>query len=181
MSPCCHYSRHFSTITPNVFRFSPVRLSKADLNRIHGTNEPNSIGHSVSHGCVRLRNEDIDEARHQVAYHLVSRDVSKLDASKLSAATIESIAENTSDSVIAPLFYYAIGGLPAMMVYKMINTLDSMIGYKSDKYLLFGKFAAKLDDVANFIPARITARTRAAATVLETAISVTSDSLRPTR
>jgi adenosylcobinamide-phosphate synthase len=62
-----------------------------------------------------------------------------------------------SDGVVAPLFYYAVGGLPTMMTYKMINTLDSMIGYKNERYLQFGKFAARLDDVANLIPARLTA------------------------
>jgi adenosylcobinamide-phosphate synthase len=67
------------------------------------------------------------------------------------------MSENLSDGVVAPLLFYAIGGVPAMMLYKMINTLDSMIGYRREPYRLFGRFAARLDDVANFIPARITA------------------------
>ncbi|MBS1603067.1 MAG: cobalamin biosynthesis protein, partial [Bacteroidetes bacterium] len=72
-------------------------------------------------------------------------------------AVLESMSENLSDGVIAPFLYYAIGGVPAMMAYKMINTLDSMIGYKREPYRLFGRFAARLDDLANYLPARITA------------------------
>ncbi len=72
-------------------------------------------------------------------------------------AVFETLSENLSDGVVAPLFFYAVGGLPAMMAYKMINTLDSMIGYKNEKYLYFGRVAAYIDDAANFIPARITA------------------------
>ncbi|SFD48074.1 adenosylcobinamide-phosphate synthase [Chitinophaga sp. CF118] len=88
---------------------------------------------------------------------IVGRDTSQLDENQIRTAVFETLSENLSDGVIAPLFYYAIGGVPAMMVYKMINTLDSMIGYKKERYLLFGRFAARLDDVANFIPARLTA------------------------
>jgi adenosylcobinamide-phosphate synthase len=87
----------------------------------------------------------------------VGRDTTTLSENQIRTAVFETLSENLSDGVIAPLFYYAIGGLPAMMVYKMINTLDSMIGYKNEKYFYFGKFAARLDDVANFIPARLTA------------------------
>ena len=88
---------------------------------------------------------------------IVGRDTADLSENQVRIAVLETLSENLSDGVIAPLFYYAIGGLPAMMTYKMVNTLDSMIGYKNDKYLLFGKGAARLDDVLNFIPARITA------------------------
>lgn len=104
-----------------------------------------------------LRNEDIDSARHHVAYHLVSRDVSKLDASKLSAATVESVAENTSDSVIAPLLYFAIAGLPGALVYRFVNTCDAMIGYRTAELEWFGKAAARTDDLLNLVPSRITA------------------------
>ena len=104
-----------------------------------------------------LRNEDIDSARHHVAYHLVSRDVSKLDASKLSAATVESVAENTSDSVIAPLFYFAIAGLPGALVYRFVNTCDAMVGYRTAELEWFGKAAARTDDLLNLVPSRITA------------------------
>ncbi|MCL3781087.1 cobalamin biosynthesis protein CobD [Prolixibacteraceae bacterium JC049] len=87
---------------------------------------------------------------------IVGRDTSKLDANAIRRAVLETMSENLSDGVVAPLFYYAIGGIPAMMTYKMINTFDSMIGYKSERYLYFGRFAAKLDDVVNYIPARLT-------------------------
>ena len=82
---------------------------------------------------------------------------STLNEQQIRVATFETMSENLSDGVIAPLFYFLILGVPGAMAYKMINTLDSMIGYKSDRYLQFGKFAAKLDDVVNYIPARITA------------------------
>lgn len=103
-----------------------------------------------------LQNKGLDAGRKRLSW-IVGRDTSKLTENQIRIAVLETLSENLSDGVIAPLFYYAIGGLPAMMVYKMINTLDSMIGYKSDKYFHFGKFAARLDDVANFIPARLTA------------------------
>jgi adenosylcobinamide-phosphate synthase len=103
-----------------------------------------------------LKNKGIEAGRKRLSW-IVGRDTSNLSENKIRIAVLETLSENLSDGVIAPLFYYAIGGLPAMMVYKMINTLDSMIGYKNEKYFLFGKFAARLDDVANFFPARITA------------------------
>lgn len=100
---------------------------------------------------------DITSARRQVGY-IVGRDTSNLSFQQIRTATLETLAENLSDGVIAPLFFYAIGGIPLMMAYKMINTLDSMIGYKNDKYKDFGWFAARiLDDTANYLPARITA------------------------
>lgn len=103
-----------------------------------------------------LRRGDIEEARKQLSM-IVGRDTSQLSAGKIRAAVIETIAENLSDGTVAPLFFLAIGGAPLMMCYKMVNTLDSMVGYKSDRYLQFGCFSARMDDVANFIPARITA------------------------
>ena len=88
---------------------------------------------------------------------IVGRDTSKLSAHEIKTASLETLSENLSDGVIAPLFWYAIGGIPAMVAYKMINTMDSMIGYKNDRYAQFGYTAAKLDDIVNYIPARITA------------------------
>ena len=104
-----------------------------------------------------LRKADILTARQQVAYHLVSRDVSNLDASKLAAATVESVAENTSDSVIAPLFFFAISGLPGALVYRFVNTCDAMIGYRTSELEWFGKTAARMDDLLNLLPSRLTA------------------------
>lgn len=103
-----------------------------------------------------LQNSGLEAGRKRLSW-IVGRETANLSENQIRIAVFETLSENLSDGVIAPLFYYAIGGLPAMMVYKMINTLDSMIGYKSDKYFYFGKFAARLDDVANYIPARVTA------------------------
>ena len=96
----------------------------------------------------------IDDARTKVAL-IVGRDVEHLNSEEISRATVETVGENLVDGVISPLFYAAIGGAPLAMAYKMINTLDSMIGYKNDKYRDFGKLAARIDDIANFIPARL--------------------------
>ena len=104
---------------------------------------------------VKLQNS-LEEGRQQVG-RIVGRDTNQLSSHEIKTATLETLAENLSDGVIAPLFWLATGGGPGMMAYKMINTLDSMIGYRNEKYEYFGKFAAKLDDVANYIPARITA------------------------
>lgn len=104
---------------------------------------------------VKLQNS-LEEGRQQVG-RIVGRDTNQLSSHEIKTATLETLAENLSDGVVAPLFWIAIGGVPGMMAYKMINTLDSMIGYRNEKYEYYGKFAAKLDDVANYIPARITA------------------------
>lgn len=97
-----------------------------------------------------------EEGRKQVS-RIVGRDTSQLSAQQIRTAALETAAESLSDGVIAPMFWFAILGLPGMMAYKMINTLDSMIGYKNERYNEFGRIAAKLDDIVNFIPARITA------------------------
>jgi adenosylcobinamide-phosphate synthase len=101
-----------------------------------------------------LTQSRIDDARAEVAL-IVGRDVEHLNPEEISRATVETVGENLVDGVISPLFYAAIGGVPLAMAYKMINTLDSMIGYKNDKYWDFGKVAARIDDIANFIPARL--------------------------
>ncbi len=98
---------------------------------------------------------DLTSARARVAM-IVGRDAKKLDHEGVRRAALESLAENASDGVIAPLFYLAIGGLPLALTYKAVNTLDSMVGYKSEKYIKFGWASARLDDVFNLIPARIT-------------------------
>ena len=104
----------------------------------------------------RAVDRSLEEGRKQVA-RIVGRDTSELSAQEIRTAALETLAENLSDGVIAPLFWLAIGGVPAMLTYKMVNTLDSMIGYKTEKHKKFGCFAARFDDVANFIPARLTA------------------------
>lgn len=98
----------------------------------------------------------LEEGRQQVA-RIVGRDTSELSAQEVRTAALETLAENLSDGVIAPLFWFALLGTPGMLAYKMVNTLDSMIGYKTERYKAFGCWAAHIDDVANYIPARLTA------------------------
>ncbi len=98
----------------------------------------------------------LEEGRKQVA-RIVGRDTSELSAQEVRMAALETLAENLSDGVIAPLFWFAFLGVPGMLAYKMVNTLDSMIGYKTDRYKDFGCWAAHIDDIANYIPARLTA------------------------
>lgn len=102
----------------------------------------------------RIENKDIEGARYKLSF-IVGRDTKDLREEKIITATIESIAENTNDGIIAPLLYLILGGPVLAITYKAINTLDSMIGYKNERYMYFGWFAARLDDVVNFIPARI--------------------------
>ncbi len=98
----------------------------------------------------------LEEGREQVA-RIVGRDTSELSAQEVRTAALETLAENLSDGVIAPLFWLALLGTPGMLTYKMVNTLDSMIGYRTERYKDFGCWAARIDDVANYIPARLTA------------------------
>lgn len=99
----------------------------------------------------------LDEARRLVGWHLVSRDTAELTGGLVAAATIESVAENLSDSVVAPLCYYALGGLPAVWAYRFVNTADAMIGYRDAEHYELGRAAALLDDFLNVVPARLTA------------------------
>ncbi len=98
----------------------------------------------------------LDEGRRQVA-RIVGRDTSELSSQEVRTAALETLAENLSDGVIAPLFWFMLLGAPGMLAYKMVNTLDSMIGYRTDRYRDFGCWAARIDDIANYIPARLTA------------------------
>jgi len=103
-----------------------------------------------------LENNGLAAGRRQLA-RIVGRDTARLDAQQIRTAVLESLAENLSDGVVAPLCAYALAGVSGLMAYKMVNTLDSMVGYRSPRYEQFGKFAARLDDVANLLPARLTA------------------------
>ncbi|HKC30024.1 MAG TPA: cobalamin biosynthesis protein [Jatrophihabitans sp.] len=103
-----------------------------------------------------LTRGDLDGARARVT-HLVGRDPSALDADGVARAAVESVAENTCDAVVAPLLWGAIGGLPGLLGYRAVNTLDAMVGHRSARYANFGWAAARLDDVANVVPARVTA------------------------
>ena len=108
---------------------------------------------------------DLPAARRAVA-RIVGRDTQALTAEGVTKAAVETVAENASDGVIAPLFYMLIGGAPLALTYKAINTMDSMLGYKNEKYLYFGRCAAKLDDAANWLPSRLAALLWVAAAAL---------------
>lgn len=103
-----------------------------------------------------VADRSLEEGRKQVS-RIVGRDTSGLTDQEVRTAALETLAENLSDGVIAPLFWYLLLGVPGMLAYKMVNTLDSMIGYKNERYLQFGCMAAHIDDIANYIPARLTA------------------------
>ena len=113
-----------------------------------------SLAREGKRGYRILKLGNLKVAREKLSY-LVSRDTEKMDKLMIIRSSMETISENMVDGVIAPMFYMFLGGLPLAMAYKVINTLDSMVGYKNERYARFGMFSAKLDDVANFIPARI--------------------------
>lgn len=117
---------------------------------------------AVMHG---LRADGIEGGRKAVSM-IVGRNPEQLDEGGVSRAAIESLAENASDGIVAPAFWFLIAGLPGLFAYKLINTADSMIGHLNDRYRHFGRFAARLDDVANYIPARLTGLLAVMATVL---------------
>jgi adenosylcobinamide-phosphate synthase len=104
-----------------------------------------------------LEQNNLTEARRRLSWHLVSRDTSQLDTSRVAAATIESVAENFSDGIVAPLFHYALGGLGAALGYRFVNTADAMLGYRDPEHEWLGKVPARLDDVANLLPSRVAA------------------------
>ncbi|MDF9408852.1 adenosylcobinamide-phosphate synthase CbiB [Pelotomaculum isophthalicicum JI] len=102
-----------------------------------------------------LKNDKLAEARRQTGL-IVGRDTGELPPGEVARAVVETVAENASDAIIAPLFWGLVGGAPLAMAYRAINTLDSMLGYRSEQYLYFGRAAARLDDLANYLPARLT-------------------------
>ena len=107
--------------------------------------------------AVPLKKGEFDEARKKLSY-IVGRDTDSLKEEEMTRATVETVAENTSDGVTAPLFFALIGGAPLAMLYRFVNTCDSMVGYKNESYGQFGWASAKCDDVLNWIPSRITGR-----------------------
>ncbi len=111
---------------------------------------------------MTLKDGPLQDARQQVAM-IVGRDTAQLDRSGVARAAVESVAENLVDGVVSPIFYAAIGGAPLAMAYKMVNTLDSMVGYRTERYRLFGRASARIDDAANFLPARLSVPVIAAA------------------
>ena len=119
------------------------------------TISPKSLANAGREIYDYLMVEDLENARYKVGW-IVGRDTENLSPQEVSRAAIETVAENTVDGIISPLFFFLIGGLPLAYLYRAINTMDSMMGYKNDRYLYFGRVAARIDDVANYIPARIT-------------------------
>ncbi|MDD6396830.1 MAG: adenosylcobinamide-phosphate synthase CbiB [Selenomonadaceae bacterium] len=119
------------------------------------TISPKSLANAGREIYDYLMVEDLENARCKVGW-IVGRDTENLSPQEVSRAAIETVAENTVDGIISPLFFFLIGGLPLVYLYRAINTMDSMLGYKNDRYLYFGRVAARIDDVANYIPARIT-------------------------
>ncbi|MBE8949354.1 MAG: cobalamin biosynthesis protein CobD [Quinella sp. 3Q1] len=117
---------------------------------------PRTLSDAAREIYFLLERENLPRAREKVGW-IVGRDTKNLNEAEIARATVETVAENTVDGIISPLFFFAVGGLPLAVAYRAINTMDSMLGYKNEKYFYFGRAAARLDDVANFIPARLTA------------------------
>ena len=117
---------------------------------------PRTLSDAAREIYYLLENEKLARAREKVGW-IVGRDTANLNEAEVARATVETVAENTVDGIISPLFYFALGGLPLAIFYRAVNTMDSMLGYKNEKYFYFGQIAARLDDVANYIPARLTA------------------------
>lgn len=116
---------------------------------------PRSLAEAGMEICRYLRDGNMEQARFKVGW-IVGRDTQRLDEREVTRATVETVAENIVDGIISPLVYFAIGGAPLAFLYRAVNTLDSMVGYKNDKYLYFGRVAARVDDIFNYVPARLT-------------------------
>ena len=129
-----------------------------------------SLHHEAERARLSLHRHDLASAR-EVLPSLCGRDPAQLDAGQITRAVIESVAENTSDAVVAPLLWGAVAGIPGLVAYRAVNTLDAMVGHRSARYLRFGWASARLDDVANWIPARVTAALTAACAPLVTRTS----------
>ncbi len=136
-------------------RVYPVFSVVATVFFAYTTLATRSLYDEVKKVLKNIERGDLIRARKDVGF-LVSRDADHLDEKEICRALIETVSENTSDGIVAPLFYLAVGGPPLAMAYKAINTLDSMVGYKNERYQYFGWASARIDDIANFIPARIT-------------------------
>ncbi len=134
------------------FYLSKIKVINIYL--LYTTLATNSLGREGKKVYKLLINNNLEEAKKKLSY-LVSRDTGELNKKDVIRSTMETISENIVDGIVSPIFYMFIGGLPFAMTYKAINTLDSMIGYKNDRYLDFGYFSAKLDDFVNLVPARL--------------------------
>lgn len=139
-----------------TYRLSPIAYSLLSVFLAYTTISIKSLHQEASSVIHALENILIDEARKRLS-NIVGRDTQNLSEQEICRAVVETVSENTSDGVIAPLFYLAIGGPALALAYKAVNTLDSMVGYKNERYKNIGWFSAKMDDIANFIPSRLTA------------------------
>jgi adenosylcobinamide-phosphate synthase len=139
-----------------LFQIHPVAYLLMNILLMYTCLAARCLGAEAMKIYRRLDQGDLEGARKQTSM-IVGRDTAELDESGITRAVVETVAENSSDGVLAPLLYMAIGGAPLAMAYKAINTLDSMVGYKNDRYLHFGWCSARLDDAANYLPARLTA------------------------
>ncbi len=148
----------------------PLLGSLAEMVMIYYSLSVRSLGDAALEIHGLLKRGEIDTARTKLSF-IVGRDVARYQEQDISRATVETVAENFVDGVLSPLFFVAIGGAPLGMAYKMVNTLDSMVGYKNERYLRFGRSAARIDDAANFIPARLAV----------IAICMAAASLKPSR
>ena len=137
-----------------LYRIHPLLGFAAELLLASLTLAAKSLKTESMKVYAELQKGDLEGARHAVSM-IVGRDTQVLDQTGVTKAAVETVAENTSDGVIAPMLYMAIGGAPLAMCYKAVNTLDSMVGYKNERYIDFGRASAKLDDLVNWIPARI--------------------------
>jgi len=139
----------FTILPPLLFFFFTIALASTTL-------ATRGLMEAVGRVERQLRLGALTEARKELS-RIVGRETKSLNEDKILRASLESLAENMSDGVVAPLLYLCLGGVPLAMAYKAVNTLDSMIGYRTERYLYFGRFAARLDDLLNYIPARLTA------------------------
>ncbi|WP_297135404.1 adenosylcobinamide-phosphate synthase CbiB [Terrisporobacter sp.] len=138
----------------NLFKFNKIAFLAVNSILIYTTLATKCLKDEAVKIYKVLKTGDIEKSRIQLSY-IVGRDTTSLNEKEIVRATVETVAENTVDGIIAPLFYGFIGGAPLAMAYKAINTLDSTVGYKNDKYYYLGYASAKIDDIANYIPARI--------------------------
>ena len=139
-----------ASLTGNVFIYYGVQALILSF-----TISPRSLSEAGRELYGFLQEGDLENARYKVGW-IVGRDTDKLTSGEVTRATVETIAENTTDGIISPLFFFVIGGVPLAVLYRAANTMDSMLGYKNEKYLYFGRVAARVDDILNYIPARIT-------------------------
>lgn len=143
-----------TSIVLRLFQFNKIAYFLANSILIYTTLATKCLKDESEKIYKVLKTGDLDKSRIQLSY-IVGRDTTNLSEKEIVRATVETVAENTVDGIIAPLFYGFIGGAPLAMAYKAINTLDSTVGYKNDKYYYLGFASAKIDDIANYIPARL--------------------------